>query len=98
MNKSLVIVACLGLLLLAACSGRRPTRCDQWGWYKPCDLVEGRYAPQAGCADPCDPCNNYRAGQVVKREWAFPCQSPPMQTVEVPPPAVQVEPMPAPAE
>ncbi len=102
MSKSLVIVASVGFLVLAACSGKPPTRCDQWGWYKPCDLVEGRYAGSGPCSSPCQsPC---RPGQVVKREWAFPaepCNAPPMQTVEMPQSATGVvapatEPMPAP--
>lgn len=91
MSKSLVIAACVAFLLLAACSGQGPRRCDQWGWYEPCDLVEGRYA---GC-DPCDPCNNYRPGQVVKREWAFPaapCNAPPMTTTTLPQPCAPTAP------
>jgi len=87
MSKSLLIIACLGALVLAGCSGRRPRRCDQWGWYKPCDLVEGRYTGQGDCQSPCDPCNNAQPGQVVKREWAFPCQSEPMHTTTMPLPA-----------
>lgn len=97
MNKSLVIAACLGALLLAACAGR-PTRCDQWGWYKACDLIEGQQA--LGCNDPCDPCRSPQVGQVVSREYAFPaqpCQKGDVIKVEtVPAPAVAPMPMPEP--
>ena len=80
----------LALLLTAACSGRGPSRCDQWGWYEPCDLIEGQRAKQC-CPDPCDPCNSPRRGQVVSREFAFPAQ--PCQPGDV----MKVTPAPAPA-
>ena len=97
MRKSLVIVACLGLMLAAACTGRPPHRCDQWGWYQECDLVEGREALRC---DPCSPCGGYpgyQPGQVVRREWAYPaapCAAPAVPAAPVP---ALAEPLPAPA-
>ena len=68
MKKCLLFAAVAGLLVLTACSGRAPTRCNQWGWYKPCDLVEGqRPCEPVGCQYP-----DYKAGQVVSREYAYP--------------------------
>lgn len=88
MNKSLVIAACLGLLLLAACAGR-PNRCSQWGWYCPCDLIEG----QGGCgATPNrEAVYSPRAGEVVSREYAFPAE--PCKKGDV----IKIETHPAPA-
>ena len=94
MKKSLVIAACAGLLLLSACSGQRPTRCNQWGWYEPCDLIEGQQSDKC-CPSPCDPGQSPRRGQVVSREFAFPAQ--PCQPGDVVNVAPAAAPMAAPA-
>ena len=62
----LLVIACLGILVLAGCTGRSPIDRCAWDWYCPCDLVEGRAVRD------CGPCGypEYREGQVVQRAVA----------------------------
>ena len=73
MKKCMLIAAVAALLVLTACSGRPPTRCNQWGWYRPCDLVEGQQPCEPGCTHDM---YKYQAGQVVRREYAYPATAP----------------------
>ncbi len=94
MKKCLLIAAIAALLVLSACSGRRPTRCDQWGWYKPCDLVEGQQPCEPNCAHDM---YTYKQGQVVSREYAYPvtptapCRPSPVPTTGTPAPVVPLD-------
>lgn len=80
MKKYLIIAACLGFLGLGGCS-----RCDMWGWYPPCDLIEGRAQRTCG---PCGPC--YQPGQVVSTQWAVPMEPSPAAEAPIVVEAVEV--------
>lgn len=87
LKTTLIIAACAGFLLLSGCN-----RCDMWGWYKECDLIEGRTRGTC-CPQPLN-CSGrpYRPGEVVRREIAVPatpCTAPVGSTVtEMPPPQI----------